>query len=93
MGTDIVRYDIYGKDVYIANKMESNGLPGRVMISERTENIVSAKFNKEFIFEQNQEIDLPIFGEKMQSYFVYPQMQSILFIPNKPEKDINLCLN
>ena len=72
MGTDIVRYDIYGKDVYIANKMESNGLPGRVMISERTENIVSAKFNKEFIFEQNQEIDLPIFGEKMQSYFVYP---------------------
>lgn len=25
MGTDIVRYDIYGKDVLIANKMESNG--------------------------------------------------------------------
>jgi hypothetical protein len=25
MGTDIVRYDIYGPDVLIANKMESNG--------------------------------------------------------------------
>ncbi len=25
IGTDIVRYDIYGKDVVIANKMESTG--------------------------------------------------------------------
>jgi class 3 adenylate cyclase len=25
VGTDIVRYDIYGEDVTIANKMESNG--------------------------------------------------------------------
>lgn len=30
MGTDIVRYDIYGKDVVIANKMESNGEKDRV---------------------------------------------------------------
>jgi hypothetical protein len=30
MGTEIVRYDIYGKDVVIANKMESNGEKGRV---------------------------------------------------------------
>ncbi len=33
MGTDIVRYDIYGKDVLIANKMESNGEVGKVLIS------------------------------------------------------------
>lgn len=25
IGLEIVRYDIYGKDVLIANKMESNG--------------------------------------------------------------------
>ena len=30
MGTDIVRYDIYGSDVNIANKMESNGEKGKV---------------------------------------------------------------
>ena len=36
MGTDIVRYDIFGVDVLVANKMESNGEPGRVMISEDT---------------------------------------------------------
>ena len=28
LGTDIVRYDIYGPDVLIANKMESNGEKG-----------------------------------------------------------------
>ena len=28
IGTKIVRYDIFGADVLIANKMESNGEPG-----------------------------------------------------------------
>lgn len=26
VGTDVVRYDIYGEDVTVANKMESNGI-------------------------------------------------------------------
>jgi class 3 adenylate cyclase len=30
LGTDIVRYDIYGPDVLIANKMESKGERGKV---------------------------------------------------------------
>ena len=53
--------------------MESNGKPGRVLVSERTENLIYSKYNDDFQFEHNQEIDLPIFGEKMESYFVYPQ--------------------
>ncbi len=36
IGKEIVRYDIYGIDVPIANKMESNGIKGRVCISETT---------------------------------------------------------
>lgn len=28
IGTDVVRYDIYGKNVLIANKMEQNGVVG-----------------------------------------------------------------
>ena len=36
IGTDIVRYDIYGKDVTIANKMESNGERGKILISGST---------------------------------------------------------
>lgn len=40
IGTDIVRYDIYGKDCLIANKMESNGVKGRLMLSEATKKIL-----------------------------------------------------
>lgn len=33
IGTKVVRYDIFGEGVLIANKMESNGNPGQVCIS------------------------------------------------------------
>ena len=36
IGTKIVRYDIFGPDVLIANKMESNGLPGKIIVSQTT---------------------------------------------------------
>ena len=40
MGTSIVRYDIYGTDVLIANQMESNGIPGKIVISETTKSFL-----------------------------------------------------
>jgi len=36
IGTKVVSYDIFGQDVLIANKMESNGKQGCVCISENT---------------------------------------------------------
>jgi class 3 adenylate cyclase len=47
IGTDILRYDIYGGDVVIANKMESNGIPGCICISEHTKNILEAYSSQE----------------------------------------------
>ncbi len=43
-----MRYDLYGTDVMIANKMESNGLPGKVMISEVTKNLLDQSFPGSF---------------------------------------------
>lgn len=40
IGTDIVRYDIYGKDVTIANTMESSGKEGCMQISEETKRMI-----------------------------------------------------
>lgn len=40
MGTDVVRYDVYGRNITIANKMESNGEPGKVMISQTTRDML-----------------------------------------------------
>jgi hypothetical protein len=48
-----VRYDIYGKDVSIANKMESNGEEGHIMVSETTKSMVDRSTEKvPFIFNK-----------------------------------------
>ena len=40
IGTKVVRYDIFGEGVLIANKMESNGNPGQVCISSDTKDLL-----------------------------------------------------
>jgi class 3 adenylate cyclase len=45
-GTTIVRYDVYGKDVMIANAMESNGVAGRISISKETKELLE-------VYEEN----------------------------------------
>lgn len=49
IGSNIVRYDIFGSDVLIANKMESSGAQGKVCVSEDTRKIVSFSFGFTFI--------------------------------------------
>lgn len=51
IGTDIVRYDIYGKDVSIANKMESSGVEGRVQVSETTKLMIERAEKHPFNFK------------------------------------------
>lgn len=58
MGTDIVRYDIYGPDVLIANKMESNGVKGFVHVSEETKKLLEKDYDDIFNFEPNTTIEL-----------------------------------
>jgi hypothetical protein len=36
VGKMTLRYDIWGPDVLVANLMESNGVPGRITLSEKT---------------------------------------------------------
>lgn len=36
IGTDIIRFDIYGEDVTIANEMESQGTKGKITVSQTT---------------------------------------------------------
>lgn len=55
-GTNIVRYDIYGKDAMIANKMESNGVPGRVTVSEKTKEMIEETCQNKYCFEFHKEV-------------------------------------
>ena len=49
-GTSIVRYDIYGSDVMIANKIESCGQPGRILVSDATKSLIESYKPGEYQF-------------------------------------------
>ena len=59
VGSNIVRYDIYGSDVMVANKMESNGAPGRINVSEFTKNLLKL-LDKSLSFEFNQRVEIKL---------------------------------
>ncbi|CAD8086268.1 unnamed protein product [Paramecium primaurelia] len=73
MGTDIVRYDIYGPDVLIANKMESNGVKGYVQVSQQTKKYLEEDYANLFKFEQNVILELKAIGRQIEGYLVKKQ--------------------
>lgn len=73
-GTNIVRYDIYGPDVDIANKMESNGEPGRINISEVTKGMIELYEPNKFDYIHNKTIYHAPIDRYVESYFIKPKM-------------------
>ncbi|CAD8123244.1 unnamed protein product [Paramecium sonneborni] len=71
LGTELVRYDIYGPDVLIANKMESKGAKGFVQVSQETKDIIEREFPDLFRFEYKQSIEFESIERKTSGYFVY----------------------
>jgi len=69
-GTNIVRYDIYGADVLIANKMESNGDPGKVVVSETTKGLLEDYKPEKYFFEIKTEISIPALNRTMKIFRV-----------------------
>ena len=54
IGTDIIRFDIYGKDVAIANEMESEGEKGRINVSQDTKELIEKNYNNfKFVLHKN----------------------------------------
>lgn len=73
-GTNIVRYDIYGTDNDISNKMESNGMPGKINISEITKTIIEAELPSRFDYSFNKVITHEPTGISLSSYFLLPKL-------------------
>mmetsp|Transcript_17725 Transcript_17725/g.31998 ORF Transcript_17725/g.31998 Transcript_17725/m.31998 type:complete len:2024 (-) Transcript_17725:332-6403(-) len=69
-GTNIVRYDIYGPDVLIANKMESGGQPGRINVSDSVKALIEAKWPSKYSYEFNTDISAKSVNRTHKSYFV-----------------------
>lgn len=70
IGTDIVRFDIYGPDVLIANKMESNGVNDKLCVSEYTKNLLESLPDFPFQFKYHKEVDVKTYGITMPSYLL-----------------------
>jgi phospholipid-translocating ATPase len=73
-GTNVVRYDIYGKDVMIANKMESNGVPGKVAVSQATKDLLEETANGSFGFEFLK--DVKAWGDIVKSYVLVEKLKT-----------------
>ena len=70
IGTDIVRYDIYGKDVVVANKMESNGVEGNIMISEATKIMLEKDKEQGFNFEFLKSVEIKGSDKLINAYLI-----------------------
>ncbi|CAD8134023.1 unnamed protein product [Paramecium octaurelia] len=76
VGTDVVRYDIYGEDVTIANLMESSGSEGKMLVSEHTKNLVESVY-EDFKFEYAKDVYIPSKDITLPTFFV--QLNDLVF--------------
>ena len=72
IGTKVVRYDIFGQDVLIANRMESNGIAGTVCISEQTYKLIQKNnfVSNTFAFEEHNYCEIGTIGKRIKTYTV-----------------------
>ena len=73
IGTKIARYDIFGEDVLVANKMESNGLPGRVVVSEDTKRLIQSSthyIDNMFKYNNHKTMELNGINRVVESFIV-----------------------
>ncbi|CAD8118499.1 unnamed protein product [Paramecium sonneborni] len=70
MGTDIVRYDIYGPDVLIANKMESNGKKGQVHVSAATKQLLQQDYEDRYKFTFHTKVTLSSINRSIEGFIV-----------------------
>uniref|UniRef100_A0A182YNG8 Adenylate cyclase type 3 n=1 Tax=Anopheles stephensi TaxID=30069 RepID=A0A182YNG8_ANOST len=62
------QFDVYSKDVELANKMESSGKAGRVHLSEKTLGFLNGEFEVEPAYGEKREEALRIAG--LKTYFI-----------------------
>jgi class 3 adenylate cyclase len=70
IGSRIVRYDILGEGVLITNKVQINGIPGKVCISEDTRKLLMAnpEIANEFYITEHEMVNIPSINRKMMTY-------------------------
>lgn len=72
IGSKVVRYDIFGEGVLIANKIESHGIPGKVCVSEDTKRYLFSQPDvyAEYQFDEHKTLQLPSINKEIKSYAI-----------------------
>jgi class 3 adenylate cyclase len=70
IGTGIIRYDLYGKDVLIANKMESSGKEDSVHISEATREVLNRLPSNPYKFIKDEDCFIGALQTEVKTYFI-----------------------
>lgn len=70
IGLNLVRFDLYGPDMVLANKMESNGIPGKICVSQDTKLLLEGVETENFTFTENCDVSLSSGDRTVKSYFV-----------------------
>lgn len=90
VGTEIVRFDIYGANVFYANKMESSGCKGKINVSSVTKDLLMQyEFDHGsslYEFEFNDNIYIKVLDKSVKSYFCKPKL--ILPVVNNNRKRV-----
>lgn len=68
IGSGRLRYDLWGMDIYTANKIESYGVPGMICVSERLKDLMYTIFPNRFVFKFNTEIQ--VINGSVKSYII-----------------------
>lgn len=94
IGSKVVRYDIFGDGVLIANKMETHGIPGKVCISDQTKKILQGQpdiFN-EYQIDFHKLVELKSIDQKVKSYVIERKIResSISEFEDDSDKDKEL---
>lgn len=79
-GTNIVRYDIYGPDNDIANKMESKGTPGKINVSEVTKVYLQEMVPHRFDYTFNTIVTHDPTQKNLESYFLVPLLERDIIV-------------
>ncbi|CAK4150020.1 unnamed protein product [Aphanomyces euteiches] len=53
IGTSTLRYDMWGPDVLTANEMETNGVPGKILVSRDVKNVAEKCADLRFTYHKN----------------------------------------
>ena len=80
-----MRYDIFGKDILIANKMESNGVEGKVAVSEATKILLEKDTETPFIFEKHKDVECKNMKKPVPSYLISEIKEEVEIEQNNSE--------